>query len=159
MPTLRIDHTAPSAWSAKRAFESWPRRYSAALRHSHDLTTERARVRLQRNPAKSLRLSALARESATSTSVIHRRFVSELGETPLRYRTRLRVVKAIPLLQQGVKVDAVAAVVGWKTRKDLYRAVRERDRARPADIRVLTALEADVLAARVSVDRVIPIAH
>jgi transcriptional regulator GlxA family with amidase domain len=120
------------------------------LNGTHDLLAERARVRLARNPAERVSLAALARQIAASESAIHRRFVSTVGETPLQHQIRLRVVQAIPLIQQKWKMDAVAVTVGWKGRKDLYRAIRTLTGFTPADIRALTDSETHAMVSRLS---------
>ena len=136
-PPLWIDRMNPSAWSPGDVMTMWVKRFSEGLERSHDLVAERARAQLLQNPAQRIPMSTLARDAAASASVVHRRFVASVGETPLQYRTRLRVLTAIPLLRQGVKIDAVAATAGWKTRKDLYRALKSVTGMSPDQIRRL----------------------
>jgi AraC-like DNA-binding protein len=150
LPLLPIDRTNPSAWKPGDAVAMWARRFSAEFGRTHDLLAERARARLLRNPAQRLPLAALARDTAASVSVVHRRFLATVGETPLQYRTRLRVLAAIPLIRQGWKIDSVAATVGWKTRKDLYRALRAVTGLLPLQIRALSEAEAQKLRAQLA---------
>ena len=146
-PPLWIDRTNPSAWNPGDVVTVWAQRFGDGLGRTHDLLAERTRAQLQQNPAQRIPMSALARDAAASASVVHRRFVSTVGETPLQYRTRRRVLAAIPLIRQGLKIDAVAAAVGWKTRKDLYRALRMVAHLSPAQIKRLQEREAgDLLA-------------
>jgi AraC-like DNA-binding protein len=147
--TLPVCLTDPSAWNPAEAVALWAERFGEGLARTHDLVAERTRAQLLRNPAQRIGLSELARDAAASASVLCRRFVSRVGETPLRYRTRRRVIAAIPLLRQGLKIDAVAAEVGWKTRKDLYRALRAVAGVTPAQIRALRDSEAGELLIRV----------
>ena len=141
-PPLLIDRTNPSAWNPGSVIAIWAQRFGEGLGRTHDLLAERARRQLLQNPAQRIPLSALARDAAASASVVHRRFVSTVGETPLQYRTRRRVLAAIPLIRQGHKIDAIASEVGWKKRKDLYRALRDVVGMSPAQIRSLAEREA-----------------
>ena len=97
---------------------AWSKRYVTALTDSHDVIVERAKQRLGRDLAQRLQMRHLARELACSVPVLHRRFVSKAGETPIRYQARLRAIEAVRLLQAtNWKIDAVARAVGWKEPK------------------------------------------
>lgn len=70
----------------------------------------------------------------------------QMGESPVRYQTRLRAVEAVRLIRStDWKLDAVARTVGWKTRKDLYRALENVAHTAPARIRALSPQDAAAL--------------
>jgi AraC-like DNA-binding protein len=141
-PPLWIDRARPVAWRPAEVITAWAERFNDELGRTHDLLAERARRHLMQHAAQRIPMSALARDAAASASVVHRRFVATVGETPLQYRTRRRVLAAIPLIRQGYKIDVVASEVGWKKRKDLYRALRDVAGLSPAQIRSLAEHEA-----------------
>jgi len=149
VPSLRLDRANPAAWNARTAFETWAGRFMKGLSATHDLLAERARMHLCQHPAAAVPRARLAREHAASESVIRRRFVDKIGETPVQYRARMRVAAAVPLLQKGWKVDAVAPTVGWKARKDLYRALRAVTGLSADDVRRLSDTEAQGLSAAI----------
>jgi AraC-like DNA-binding protein len=98
----------------------------AAFRHefarAHDVL-DRVRARLARPIGGSSTISELAREFGMSRRVLERRFRARCDESMVSYRTRHRVLAAAELLgTTDLKIDAIARMVGWKNRKDLYRA-------------------------------------
>ena len=150
-PAARIDCRNPGGWTPSAAVGAWSKRYVTALTDSHDVIVERAKQRLGRDLAQRLQMRHLARELACSVPVLHRRFVSKAGETPIRYQARLRAIEAVRLLQAtNWKIDAVARAVGWKSRKELYRALAHFAGMSPRTIRGLSAADAALLQARMA---------
>ncbi|HJZ77919.1 MAG TPA: helix-turn-helix domain-containing protein [Vicinamibacterales bacterium] len=149
VPAIDIDPSNPSAWCPAEMVASWARRFTEEVGRTHDLVAERARVRLLRNPAERLSLAALARDTGASVSVIRRRFVCTIGETPLEYRTRVRVRRVVELIRQGWKMDAIAADTGWRTRKDVYHAVQAVTGLKCKQIRAFDERETHVLLGRI----------
>jgi AraC-like DNA-binding protein len=147
----RIDCEHPEAWSPSAAVGDWARRYITALTSSHDVLVGRAKQRLARDLEQRLLMGQLARELACSVPVLHRRFVSQAGETPIRYQARLRAIEAVRLIHTtNWKIDAVGRAVGWKSRKDLYRALAQFAGVSPRTIRGLSRADAALLQARMA---------
>jgi transcriptional regulator GlxA family with amidase domain len=66
------------------------------------------------NLARQLSLAELARATATSPRTLARKLESALGTTPLRFAQRLRVARALQLLETTTQsVEAVASAVGY----------------------------------------------
>jgi len=137
MPPIQVDSTNPSRWHPAYVFRQWTQRFVPALRVHHDLVTARIRAEIMRNPANGSPLATLAREAGISVSVMRRRFVAATGETYLQYRTRLRVILVIALLRQNWKPAAAAKAAGWKSPKDMYRALVDVAAVSPATVRTM----------------------
>lgn len=74
---------------------------------------------------RSVTLQDLAKALHASPSAIRRHFAESYRLTPHAYLTRIRVGRALQLLERReLKVDAIAAAVGYGSRKDLTRAIR-----------------------------------
>lgn len=120
-----------------RIVRDWVRGYAAAFATSHrsDIAAKaRARV------LDSARIEQMAREFGCSVTTLRRRVTAAAGEPPIRTRTRARVTEACILLRTtSWKIDAIAAHVGWRSTKDLYRAFRFLLGLTPAEVRTLSA--------------------
>ena len=150
-PFVRIDRWNPGAWNPAAAVMAWTVRYGTALAADHDLVVERAKQRLGRDLAQHVRMRNLARELACSVPVLRRRFISKVGETPIRFQMRLRVIEAVGLMRRtNRKMDTIALAVGWKSRKNLYRALADVAGPSPAAIRALSDADAARLIERMT---------
>jgi AraC-like DNA-binding protein len=145
VPKVAIPRSRPSAWRASDAIAVWIRRFSNGLGARHNVLAERTRVRLIDRSRQRAPIQALAGDAGASASVVYRRFVATVGDPPVRYRTRIRVADAIPLIRQGWPIAAVAKTVGWSERKDLYRALRSVLEMSPTEVRSLTDAGASAL--------------
>jgi AraC-like DNA-binding protein len=151
VPSIGIDRAHPQAWTVASAVGTWSERFSQAAIASHDLTIDRAKERIERDLAKGSRLRDLSTELACSVPVLQRRFVATTCETYTEYRIRVRTIKAVRLIRStSWKMAAIAREVGWKSRKDLYRALAQLAGLTPGAIRRLTDSEADALLARMA---------
>lgn len=93
----------------------------------------RALAHLHQKPAFPWTIDALAREVATSRSVLADRFTHLVGHPPMQYLTRWRMQIAAGLLADGVlKVSAVAARVGYESEAAFSRAFKKYAGASPA---------------------------
>jgi transcriptional regulator GlxA family with amidase domain len=71
-------------------------------------------VWLERNLAKDLSLSAIARRAAMSTRTLSRRFREQVGTTPAAWVTRARIRRAQRLLETtDLSVERVATEAGF----------------------------------------------
>jgi AraC-like DNA-binding protein len=86
----------------------------------------RTLVLLHDAPAQSWTLDALAAQAGTSRSVLAERFVHFIGQPPMRYLRQLRMQLASRLLvEDGAKVVAVAAAVGFESEAAFSRAFKK----------------------------------
>ena len=100
-----------------RAKEKMIREYCAAVRQDNEshrsVLVESILYEMERNYASDISLDGLAKELAISKNYLISRFREEMGETPARYLTVLRLHKAAELLaQQGLSIQGVACAVG-----------------------------------------------
>jgi AraC-like DNA-binding protein len=81
-------------------------------------------------------LAALSRALGYSREQLTREFRSVLGTSVHRYLTELRTRRAVQTLRDSsLKVESVALMVGYKSKKDLYRSVRAMTGATPKQVR------------------------
>jgi AraC-type DNA-binding domain-containing proteins len=137
-------------WNPGRAVQAWLASYETAFTaaHQHDIV-ERAKRRLRIRRG-ALTITRLARELGCSVAVLQRRFAEETGETPAAYRQRVRVAAAIELLcSSDAKIETIAREVGWKNKKDLYRALAKLAHLTAAGVRKLSPSDAAALSTRI----------
>ncbi|MBN1672675.1 MAG: helix-turn-helix domain-containing protein [Kiritimatiellae bacterium] len=80
-----------------------------------------------------LPVSEVARSLGVSRATLLRLFRKHLHTTPLRYLTRLRLLRARELLTRtDLKVEAVARACGFRNEKYFYRCFRKHERETPA---------------------------
>ena len=92
-----------------------------------------ALVRLHEHPAREWTLAELAREVATSRTVLTDRFTRLVGGPPMLYLTRWRVQLAAERLSRGSdKVAAIAAQVGYDSEAAFSRAFKRETGLSPA---------------------------
>lgn len=73
---------------------------------------------------------------------LDRLFRERFGVGFHRYLTAMRVKRGLDLVMGGMKVEAAASSVGYKSKKDFYRAVKEETGSTPGKLR--RALRSDV---------------
>jgi transcriptional regulator GlxA family with amidase domain len=79
-----------------------------------DSVVERAQHWLQKNMAKDIRMSDLARAMSVSDRTLARRFGAAIRQTPLEYLQAVRLEAARALLEAGdMTVQSIAAQVGY----------------------------------------------
>ncbi len=82
-----------------------------------------------------LTTAEVAKALGISPRTLHRAIYAHAGVAPGKLLAMLRVAEAERLLADGVKVDAVALLVGYRTRASLYRQVRSLTGRTVADCR------------------------
>lgn len=70
-----------------------------------------------------------------------RTFRDEFGCTPHAFLTRIRVARAVAKLAEGEKTEAVASDVGYRSKKDLFGALKTLTGLRPSEVQKLPRLE------------------
>lgn len=147
----RIDAQAPSSWNASSAMRRWYRDYAEALLDAHAgaLLCGRAQERVRALLSGPATIGDVARELGCSVPVLYRRMKRHCGESPRQYRTRTRVVQAIDHLRGTAwSVESIALDVGWKSKKDLFRAFSQLVGLTPTAFRRLSEHDARVLRSR-----------
>ncbi len=93
----------------------------------------RALARLHAEPGRAWTIEELAREVASSRTVLTERFTHLVGEPPMHYLTRWRIHLAATLLtSNGAKVSAVARQVGYDSDAAFSRAFKKLTGVAPA---------------------------
>jgi AraC-like DNA-binding protein len=127
----------------------WTRTYRVAFIRAHRVVSARVKARLQHDAAARERIATLARSLGYSTTVMQRRFAWETGESVVACRTRIRTMNAIRLLRcTDLKVEVVSREVGWRSKKDLYRAFERLIGQSPAAVRGLPDQQVSALLER-----------
>ncbi len=92
-----------------------------------------ALTRLHQDPSRRWTLVELAREVASSRSVLAERFTQTVGMPPMQYLAQWRLQLAAELLARGgQKVSAVGAQVGYESEAAFSRAFKRSTGASPA---------------------------
>ena len=110
----------------RRYLEALPSGQTGWLAGLRDPLVARALALLHNEPAQIWTLDALAAQAATSRSVLAERFVHFIGQPPMQYLRHLRMQRASRLLaEDGAKVAAVAAAVGFESDAAFSRAFKK----------------------------------
>ena len=75
------------------------------------------------------------------TWTLRRTFQDEFGCTPHEFLTRRRIARAIPLLAKGMKTRVVASEVGYRSRKNLFGALKKLTGLLPSEVQKLSATD------------------
>ena len=90
---------------------------------------------LEARPADNRSLIELAKAVNTSERTLMRRCQRELGMSLAEWRQRLRVVKAMPLLEAGRKVEAIALDLGYASASAFITMFRRMTSVTPDEFR------------------------
>jgi AraC-like DNA-binding protein len=86
----------------------------------------------------------------TTERTLMRRFQRELGMTLLEWRQRLRVVKAMPMLQSGMKVENISQDLGYASTSAFIAMFRRMMGVTPDEYRRNLRIRAPVLSSHLS---------
>ncbi len=92
-------------------------------------------ARLEREISQRITARMIAVEYRMGRSQLDRLFRERFGVGFHRYLTAMRVKCGLNLVMSGMKVEAAAVCVGYKSKKDFYRSVREETGSTPARLR------------------------
>jgi AraC-like DNA-binding protein len=125
------------AADAKAAFREWADTYIEHIERVHPrYRAVELRRELDTEFAKPLSLAKLARSRRVSVRSLQRDFQELTGVTIQVYVTERRLDTAVGLLKNtSDKVEWIANVVGWSSRKNLNRALARRRGVKPASLR------------------------
>ena len=116
----------------------WLARYRRDFDSVHETLAQRARRYLEGHATETLTIAQIEAALAVERRSLQRAFLSETGLHLKEYQVRLRVASALPLLWSGEKIEAVALLVGWRSKKDLYRATDRLIGCTPTGIRSMS---------------------
>jgi len=111
--------------SALQILSQWASAYAANFKRAHPLSrAEQLRQYLNRHFAQPIRVQHLAKQRDISVRRLQRDFQTLTGQSIQDYVTERRVDAAIHLLGSTTeKVESIARMVGWSSRKNLNRAL------------------------------------
>src|SRR6266850_738700 len=95
----------------------------SATTHEH---VQRMLEQIQRNYTQRLTLAALARTLGRQSAYLGRLFREEIGVTVHEYVTRARMANGAAQVRSGVKIEAVALDLGYRSKKNFYRQFKRR---------------------------------
>src|SRR5262249_18230456 len=101
----------------------------------NDANVGKALRLIHANPQRNWTVGELAREAATSRSVLAQRFTELVGESPIRYLARWRIQLAKQLLRDGTNIAEVSGRVGYESEAAFNRAFKRSTGSPPANWR------------------------
>jgi AraC-like DNA-binding protein len=135
------------ASEARAAFRIWAVDYARELERVHPPSVaQRAAAVLRTQYAGTWSAKSLARAVGTAPSVLRREFQREYGLGVRRFHSRVRLRVALErIVHGGEKIEPVALEVGFRSKKTLYRVVRELTGTTPGGLRDLPPEQAGKL--------------
>ena len=100
-----------------------------------DIRLSPAIVAMHERPGESWRIEQLAEIAGLSTSRFADRFTKKVGQTPMSYLRRWRMVLAHRDVQHGDRIQTVATRYGYASSEALSRAFRRQFGANPTTLR------------------------
>lgn len=123
-------------WLAEQPETGW----LGALR---DPRLSQAIAAMHRDPARPWSLAELAREAAMSRSAFAERFRRQLGEAPMQYLTRARMLQALARLRDSdAGISELATAAGYSSEAAFHRAFRRCTGLTPGAARRVPKTEA-----------------
>jgi AraC-like DNA-binding protein len=140
---LRVVELTAHIWKLHRreplaAIRVWAREIVHAFEREHpEMLALRLRDAIENGYEQPLQaLVESIADSRHAAGRLRRLFTSVIGCSAHDYLTRRRVTAAQELLRDGDdKMEVIARAVGWKSPKDLYRAVQDVTGRTPAELR------------------------
>jgi AraC-like DNA-binding protein len=124
--------------SAIEAFSTWRVRFFSAFERHHPHTAADRLARLIREqPDRPWTVASLARAAGVQTRGLARRFRREYGMSLRAYQHLCRMHAMLDRWSPDAKIEAVALEVGYRSRKDFYRVLRQTLQTTPALLRQL----------------------
>jgi AraC-like DNA-binding protein len=108
---------------------------SAGKVDSSALLTSTITSKLERDIGRRITARTMAVEYGIGRTQLDRLFRERFGVGFHRYLTSMRVKRGLDLVMAGMKVEAAASSVGYRSKKDFYRAVREETGSTPGKLR------------------------
>jgi AraC-like DNA-binding protein len=121
-----------------RLLGTTPRRYAGHQAPSADRACSavaKARAFIDTHYAERLTLNHLAAVAGSSRRQLTTRFEREFGQTVHAYLTDVRIRRGAALVLSGERIEAVSLLVGYRSKKNFYRAFKSRMRMSPVEYR------------------------
>jgi two-component system response regulator YesN len=96
---------------------------SSTTTHEH---VQRMLAHIHRDYAQRLTLATLAEKLGRQSAYLGRLFRDEIGVTVHEYVTRARMMFGAAQVRSGVKIEAVALDLGYRSKKNFYRQFKRR---------------------------------
>src|SRR5580765_2601661 len=120
-------------------FSTWTKEFFDAYDRHHPATaSDRLANLLRKQPARPWTMATLARTAGVSTRGLARAFRRSYGETLRAYLHLCRMHAMLAAWSSNVKIEALALEVGYRSRKDFYRVLRQTMQMTPALLRRLS---------------------
>src|ERR1700704_6415456 len=115
----------------------------SATSHAH---VQRMLEQIQGNYTQRLTLGTLARDLGRQPAYLGRLFREEVGVTVHEYITRARMENGAAQIRSGVKIEAVALILGYQSKKNFYRQFKRRFGCTPDTYRSYAAVVCEPVA-------------
>jgi len=99
----------------------------------------RAAERIRLKPAQKWTVATLARSLGVTRKTLSRDFRERFGIGPVDYLHAARVATALASIREPWKIEAIACLVGYRSKKDFYREFRRWTGLTPAAARMLSS--------------------
>ena len=134
----------------RAAVYAWTEAFFRAYRCNHPPTVStRAAEMMRTSPATAWTVHAIARRLGVTRRTLSVEFRDRFGIGPLDYLHLARIARVLEALQQPVKIEALAAELGYRSKKDFYRAFRAWTGMTPTAVRALPSDTRRILEASV----------
>jgi AraC-like DNA-binding protein len=135
--------TQPLSFHPREVFMHWSQEFIATYRRYHPTTPAAAAAALIRcAPTRTWHVAELAELVGTTPRKLLRQFIDERGIGIRDYVHLLRLTRAFPaLVASSDKIEVIALELGYHSKKDFYRIVRQSLRVTPAQLRRLPPTE------------------
>jgi len=140
--TYAIDRFAGQG-AAKASFQEWAQAFSAELARRHPVSAARRALAIIRAHDRDCDVAHLTTLVGVSPAHLRRTFRREFGISLPEYVRRIRLLRALEVLAGGgIKIEALALDVGYRSKKSFYQAFRRLTGLTPAAFRLLPAYRA-----------------
>lgn len=90
---------------------------------------------IHQSPARKWTVKDLAEAVALSRSAFSARFTELVGEPPMTYLTRWRMIRATRLLKNEVRMETIAELLGYESEAAFHKAFKREIGMPPAQYR------------------------
>jgi two-component system, response regulator YesN len=102
------------------------------LTANHTPHVRRMLERIEHSYAERITLHTMSAELNRQSAYLGHLFRKETGMTVRQWLTRVRLERAAALIRQGIKIEAVALIVGYRSKKNFYRQFRRHFATTPS---------------------------
>jgi AraC-like DNA-binding protein len=142
------------SWSGGRWKCAWSEVYDRALAASHPAARILAECGRAADGRELLRPRGLAKALGCGVATLRRRFAHDTGASIREFRSRAKLAAAIDRLRDtDWKIEAISRDVGWRSKKDLYRAMYNLAGMSPKQVRLLSDKELEALLRRLHIPK------